>query len=170
MMHDIGLERKRDGAYAWGVFEDAAVEGRFVETFLVQSLLELKYLRARVTNADQVAEAQAHKYLTEPPKPTFLVAPARHRAPRGRPTGACAGGRHHRGMTRAKPARLARYLAKMLRMSAGASTASRMSRFVSICPRWASISAAARSPSPISRAATSAEWSSSRQERAARDP
>ncbi len=33
-------ERRRDGAYAWGVFEDAAEEGRFVETFLVESWLE----------------------------------------------------------------------------------------------------------------------------------
>ena len=28
-------ERRRDGAYRWGVFEDAAQDGRFVETFLV---------------------------------------------------------------------------------------------------------------------------------------
>src|SRR5262249_24157306 len=33
-------ERRRDGAYAWGVFEDAADPARFVETFLVDSWLE----------------------------------------------------------------------------------------------------------------------------------
>jgi Transmembrane secretion effector len=29
--------RRRDGAYAWGIFEDTAEEGRMVETFLVES-------------------------------------------------------------------------------------------------------------------------------------
>lgn len=33
----LAHERRRDGAYAWGVFEDAAEEGRFLETFLVES-------------------------------------------------------------------------------------------------------------------------------------
>ena len=28
---------RRDGAYAWGVFEDAAQEGRIIETFLIES-------------------------------------------------------------------------------------------------------------------------------------
>ena len=32
-------ERRRDGAYAWGVFEDTAEEGRFLETFLVESVV-----------------------------------------------------------------------------------------------------------------------------------
>ncbi len=26
-IEEVGRERKRDGAYAWGVFEDVAVEG-----------------------------------------------------------------------------------------------------------------------------------------------
>ncbi len=81
-MREIGLERKRDGAYAWNVFEDAAVVGRVVETFLVQSLLELKHLRARVTKADRMIEEQASQYLTEPRKVTFLVAPKRRRQKR----------------------------------------------------------------------------------------
>ena len=38
VLHDIGLERKRDGAYAWGAFEDVRDEGRIVETFLVRSM------------------------------------------------------------------------------------------------------------------------------------
>jgi hypothetical protein len=83
-MHDVGLERKRDGAYAWGAFEDAAVEGRFVETFLVQSLLELKYLRARVTNADRAIEQKAFSYLLKSPQVSFLVAPRRQRFKRRR--------------------------------------------------------------------------------------
>ncbi len=76
-MQEIGFERKRDGAFAWNVFEDTAEVGRVVESFLIQSLLELRHLRTRVTKADQMVEAEAHKYLTEPPKLTLLIAPKR---------------------------------------------------------------------------------------------
>jgi hypothetical protein len=31
-------ERRRDGAYSWDVFEDAAETGRFLETFIVALL------------------------------------------------------------------------------------------------------------------------------------
>jgi predicted MFS family arabinose efflux permease len=79
LMHEIGLERKRDGAYAWGVFEDTEVSGRIVETFLIQSLLELKHLRTRVTVADRMIEDKARAFLKEPPKVTFLIAPKRNR-------------------------------------------------------------------------------------------
>ena len=79
VIHEIGLERKRDGAYAWGVFEDTQLSGRIVETFLIQSLLELKHLRTRVTIADRMIEDQARAFLKEPPKLTFLVAPRRNR-------------------------------------------------------------------------------------------
>ena len=79
LVREIGLERKRDGAYAWGVFEDTRVSGRIIETFLLHSLLELKHLRARVTKADRMIEEQASAFLKEPRKVTFLVAPKRHR-------------------------------------------------------------------------------------------
>jgi MFS family permease len=79
LIHEIGLERKRDGAYAWGVFEDTQVSGRIVETFLIQSLLELKHLRTRVTVADRMIEDRARAFLKEPPKVTFLIAPRRNR-------------------------------------------------------------------------------------------
>src|SRR6185295_16855029 len=36
----LARERRRDGAYAWGVFEDVARSGRFIETFTVESWLE----------------------------------------------------------------------------------------------------------------------------------
>jgi predicted MFS family arabinose efflux permease len=78
-MREIGLERKRDGAYAWNVFEDTADVGRVVEGFLIQTFLELRHLRARVTNADRMIEQAAHHYLKEPPKVTFSVAPKRSR-------------------------------------------------------------------------------------------
>ena len=79
LMHEIGFERKRDGAYAWGVFEDAEVSGRIVETFLIQSMLELKHMRTRVTVADRMIMDQARAFLKEPLKVTYLVAPKRNR-------------------------------------------------------------------------------------------
>ena len=79
LLHEIGLERKRDGAYAWGAFEDTQVSGRIVETFLIQSLLELRHLRTRVTMADRMIEEQARAFVKQPVKVTFLVAPRRHR-------------------------------------------------------------------------------------------
>ena len=81
-MREIGHERKRDGAYAWNVFEDAAAPDRVVEIFLIQTFLELKHLRARVTHADRMIEQDAHRYLKAPPKATFLVAPKRSRQQR----------------------------------------------------------------------------------------
>jgi MFS family permease len=82
LVHEIGFERKRDGAYAWGVFEDTQVSGRILETFLIQSMLELRHLRTRVTIADRMIEEQAGAFLKGPRKVTFLVAPKRHRQKR----------------------------------------------------------------------------------------
>ena len=81
-VQEIGNERRRDGAYAWNAFEDTADLGRVVEIFLIQSLLELKHLRARVTQADRLAEQNAHQYLLERPVIHFLLAPKRSREKR----------------------------------------------------------------------------------------
>ena len=53
VMQDVSLERRRDGAYAWHMFEDPNGQGKMVETFLIHSLLELGYREARVTKADR---------------------------------------------------------------------------------------------------------------------
>ena len=53
-------ERRRDGAYAWGAFEDAAEEGRFLETFLVGSWLEHLRQHERVTQADRLLQDAVH--------------------------------------------------------------------------------------------------------------
>jgi MFS family permease len=76
-MQEIGAERKRDGAYAWGVFEELATEGRFTETFLIESWLELMHLYERVTGADRSMEEHVRKLLQGPPEITHLVAPRR---------------------------------------------------------------------------------------------
>jgi hypothetical protein len=81
VMRDIGLERRRDGAYAWHIFEDPDEVGKMIETFLVHSALELKYRQARVTMADQIMEDQATKFLKAPPKIRYLIAPQRRLRP-----------------------------------------------------------------------------------------
>jgi hypothetical protein len=71
-------ERRRDGAYAWGIFEDTAEEGRFLETFLVESWLEHLRQHERVTNADRVVqETVDHFHLGGTPVVTHFVAAER---------------------------------------------------------------------------------------------
>lgn len=68
-------QRRRDGAYAWGVFEDAAEEGRMVETFLVESWMEHLRQHERVTNADRLVQDAVQRFhLHGTPKVTHLVA------------------------------------------------------------------------------------------------
>ena len=76
-MQEIGSERKRDGAYAWGVFEELSTEGSYTETFLIESWLELMHLYERVTDADRGMEEHVRKLLQAPPEITHLVAPRR---------------------------------------------------------------------------------------------
>ena len=83
-LEEIGHERKRDGAFAWRVFEDVANHDRFVEAFLIDSWLELKHLRERVTVADRMIEDHVHDLLTQVPHVEFLVAPERRRGPKAR--------------------------------------------------------------------------------------
>ena len=78
-MREIGQERRRDGAYAWGVFEELTAEGRYTETFLIESWLELMHLYERVTNADRRIEDDVRKLLLETPVVTHLIAPRRVR-------------------------------------------------------------------------------------------
>jgi len=74
-------ERRRDGAYAWGVFEDTAEPGRFVETFVVESWLEHLRQHERVTNADRVLQERVHRLLEGAPVVTHLIAADRGREP-----------------------------------------------------------------------------------------
>ena len=68
-------ERRRDGAYRWGIFEDAADPARFVEAFLVESWLEHLRQHERVTNVDRVLQTQIQRFQIEgEPKVTHLIA------------------------------------------------------------------------------------------------
>ena len=74
----LGRGRRRDGAYAWGVFEDAAEDGRIVETFLLEAWLEHLRQHERVTNADRVFQDTVNRFnIDGPPKVTHLIASER---------------------------------------------------------------------------------------------
>jgi hypothetical protein len=71
----LARERRRDGAYAWGIYEDTALPGRFLETFYVTSWLEHLRQHERVTNADRVLQEKLLRLLEDPnPKVTHLIA------------------------------------------------------------------------------------------------
>ncbi len=81
-IENLARERRRDGAYDWGVFEDAAEEGRFVEAFRVDSWLEHLRQHERVTNADRtVQEAVQRFHMEGTPKVTHLIAAERRDVP-----------------------------------------------------------------------------------------
>jgi quinol monooxygenase YgiN len=66
--------RRRDGAYDWGIFEDPADEGRFIETFMTDSWLEHLRLHRRVTKGDRISEQAARRFqIGDGPKVTHLV-------------------------------------------------------------------------------------------------
>ncbi len=83
LMREIGRERMRDGAYAWNLFHDPNDPGRSIETWLVHSLLELKYRAERETRADELVEQRARDFLKAPAAANYYVAAAHPRHPWG---------------------------------------------------------------------------------------
>jgi len=75
-LEKLSQERRRDGAYDWGVFEDAAEKLRFLETFLVESWLEHLRQHERVTNADRVLQERIGHLLAHPPEVRHFISPA----------------------------------------------------------------------------------------------
>jgi MFS family permease len=73
-LYDLAHERKRDGGFAWGLFEDTVDAGRFVETFLIESWLELMHQHERVTNADRMFEQHIRQWLDKDPHIAHLLA------------------------------------------------------------------------------------------------
>jgi hypothetical protein len=72
----LSLERRRFGAYDWGIFEDLARPGRYLETYLVDSWLEHLRQHNRVTNADRGIEDEIQLLLLKKPAETthFIAA------------------------------------------------------------------------------------------------
>ena len=78
---ELGQARRRDGGYAWGLYEDVGEGGRFIETFSVESWREAMHWRERVTNADELIMNRVRHLLTEEPRLTLAVSPERpHRS------------------------------------------------------------------------------------------
>jgi MFS family permease len=73
VLETLAHERKRDGAYAWGVFQDVQREGRFFETFFVESWMEHLRQHQRVTNADRLFEDRVGQFVQRPPIVTHLI-------------------------------------------------------------------------------------------------
>jgi MFS family permease len=72
----LGRILRRDGAARWGVFEDPAVLGRYVETFMVESWAEHMRQHARVTNEDRTIQDRARSFHVgkTAPRVTHLIA------------------------------------------------------------------------------------------------
>lgn len=68
-------ERRRDGAFDWGVYEDAAREGRFIEAFKVDSWIEHLRQHERVTHADRELQESVNRFqIGGAPTVTHLIA------------------------------------------------------------------------------------------------
>ncbi len=61
-MEGLRGSRKRGGAHAWGVFEDAAEAGRYLECFVVQSWLDHLRQHARITADDRALQDAVLRY------------------------------------------------------------------------------------------------------------
>jgi hypothetical protein len=71
----LAAERRRDGAFAWEVYEDLSQQGHFVETFMLDSWIEHLRQHERVTHADRELQDRVNRYQVDgAPKVTHLIA------------------------------------------------------------------------------------------------
>jgi MFS family permease len=72
----LSQERRRDGAYAWGMSEDAAARDRILEWFFVESWAEhlRQHRRVSVADADLQAAVATFHTGTSPPKVSHYLA------------------------------------------------------------------------------------------------
>ena len=77
LMGTLGGRRRRDGAFAWGLFEDTEVRDRFLESFYVESWLDHLRQHERVTDDDRLLQEEIAALLVEGAKPqvSHFVAP-----------------------------------------------------------------------------------------------
>lgn len=69
LLNRLSRERQRDGAYSWGVTEDAANPELIVEWFFVESWAEHMRQHARVSNTDADIQSQLLQYHRGPERP-----------------------------------------------------------------------------------------------------
>jgi MFS family permease len=71
----LGITRRRDGAYAWGVFRDVEDHERHLEYFLVESWIAHLRQHERVSVADQALQAAVRAlHQGPPPRVAHLIA------------------------------------------------------------------------------------------------
>ena len=77
LLRALSGERLRAGAYQWGVFEDVAQPGRYVETFLLASWEDQGLQYHRLSHDDAQREAGVTRFHkgSQAPMVTYLVAP-----------------------------------------------------------------------------------------------
>ncbi|HEX2524790.1 MAG TPA: MFS transporter [Geminicoccus sp.] len=68
-IHRLAEERRRDGAYGWGITEDAAEPERLVEWFMVESWAEHLRQHQRVSKADADLQQDALQFHLGPGRP-----------------------------------------------------------------------------------------------------
>jgi hypothetical protein len=61
--------RRRDGAYAWGIYQDVSDPSRYIEEFLVEAWNEHVRQHERVTKGDQQSEAALRAFHVGPDAP-----------------------------------------------------------------------------------------------------
>jgi len=61
-MRELRSIRLRDGAIRWGLWDDLAEAGRFLESFVVESWLEHLRQHERITAADRAVQATAYAF------------------------------------------------------------------------------------------------------------
>lgn len=67
----LGAIRRRDGAFAWGIFEDIAIPGRYIEFFQHDSWLDHLRQHTRVTREDQRVQENVIRFHTGSAAPTI---------------------------------------------------------------------------------------------------
>ncbi|WP_422015863.1 MFS transporter [Roseateles sp.] len=83
-MRHVEQERRRDGAYAWGVAEHTGEPERVIEWFLVESWAEHLRQHQRVSRADADLQAEALRFHIGPDRPAvhhFLALDLKHGRP-----------------------------------------------------------------------------------------
>ncbi len=68
-MRPLNHIRRRDGAIRWGLFQDTAEPGRFLETFIVETWIEHLRQHERLTVADRAVEDKVFSFHTGPGRP-----------------------------------------------------------------------------------------------------
>lgn len=76
-IHEMHRVRRRGGALSWGIFEDMAEPGRYIETFVVESWLEHLRQHDRFTENDKAITTRVHDLHIGPDAPRIehLIAP-----------------------------------------------------------------------------------------------